>query len=200
MEKLGIDFEGITCGKLRRYFSWENFLDFFRVPIGIVQAYKILKRYKPVVVFSKGGYVSFPVTVAAWKLKIPVILHESDVVPGLANRLSMKFARKICISFEETKNYLSKKLLKKTVYTGNPVRKSIFEGSREKGLKFTGLNEYRPIILVMGGSQGATQINKLVRSTLDELLKKFQIIHIAGRGNIDIGIHKTGYKQYEYID
>lgn len=200
VERAGIDFEGITCGKLRRYFSLENFVDFFRVPVGIVQAYKILKQYQPAVVFSKGGYVSFPVTVAAWKLKIPVILHESDVVPGLANRLSMKFAKKICISFEETKNYLSKKLLKKTVFTGNPVRESIFGGNREEGLKFVGLNEHRPIILAMGGSQGALQINTLIRSALDELLKKFQVIHIAGRGNLDIGIHKTGYKQYEYLD
>ncbi|MDD3861847.1 MAG: undecaprenyldiphospho-muramoylpentapeptide beta-N-acetylglucosaminyltransferase [Candidatus Gracilibacteria bacterium] len=200
IEKAGIDFEGITCGKLRRYFSFENFADFFRVPVGIFQAYKILKGYQPVVIFSKGGYVSFPVVVVAWKLKIPVILHESDVVPGLANKLCMKFAKKICISFEETKLYLNKSSLKKTVFTGNPVRKSIFSGNREAGLKFTGLNQHRPVILVMGGSQGADQINKLVRSNLDELLKKFQIVHVVGRGNLDIGIHKTGYKQYEYLD
>jgi UDP-N-acetylglucosamine--N-acetylmuramyl-(pentapeptide) pyrophosphoryl-undecaprenol N-acetylglucosamine transferase len=200
IEKMGIDFEGITCGKLRRYFSFENFVDMFRVPIGIFHAYRILKNYKPEIVFSKGGYVSFPVTVAAWKLKIPVILHESDVIPGLANKLSMKFAKKICISFEETKNYLPKKFLKKTVITGNPVRESIFGGGRENGFKFTGLNEHRPIILVIGGSQGATQINHLVRSSLDELLKKFQIVHSVGRGNLDIGIHKSGYRQYEFID
>ncbi|MFA6917663.1 MAG: undecaprenyldiphospho-muramoylpentapeptide beta-N-acetylglucosaminyltransferase [Candidatus Gracilibacteria bacterium] len=200
IEKAGIDYEGISCGKLRRYFSWENFVDVFRVPVGIFQAYQILKKYRPEIVFSKGGYVSFPVTIAAWKLGVPVILHESDVVPGLSNKLSMKFAKKICVSFEETKNYLPKKLLKKVVVTGNPVRESVFGGDHLAGYKFTGLNEHRPVILAMGGSQGAAQINNLVRSSLDGLLKKFQIIHVVGRGNLDIGIHKTGYKQYEYID
>lgn len=200
VEKMGIDYEGVSCGKLRRYFSFENFIDVFRIPMGIVQAYKILKKFNPEIVFSKGGYVSFPVTVAAWKLEIPVILHESDVVPGLANKLSMKFAKKICVSFEETKNYLSRKLLRKVVVTGNPVRESIFGGSRESGYKFTGFNEHRPVVLVIGGSQGAAQINNLVISTLDELLKKFQIVHVVGRGNLDIGVHKNGYKQFEYID
>lgn len=200
ISKIGIDYEGITCGKLRRYFSWKNFVDVFRVPIGVFQAYKILKRYQPEIIFSKGGYVSFPVTVAASLLKIPFILHESDVIPGLANRLAMRFAKKICISFEETGRYLPKKLLGKTMLTGNPVRESILSGNREDGYKFTGLNEYRPVILVLGGSQGALQINKLVRSSLDELLKKFQIVHVVGRGNLDIGIHKSGYRQYEYLD
>jgi UDP-N-acetylglucosamine--N-acetylmuramyl-(pentapeptide) pyrophosphoryl-undecaprenol N-acetylglucosamine transferase len=200
IEKMGVDFEAISCGKMRRYFSWENFVDFFRVPMGVFQAYKILKEYNPMVVFSKGGYVSFPVTVAAFWLKIPVVLHESDVVPGLSNKLSMKFAKKICISYEETKNYLPKKFQKKCVMTGNPVRESIFGGNKEEGYKFTGMNDFRPIILVMGGSQGAEQINHLVRKSLDELLKKFQIVHITGRGNIDIGMHRTGYKQFEYLD
>lgn len=198
--KAGVEFRGIYCGKLRRYFSWQNFVDFFKVPVGIIQAYRVLKEWHPDVVFGKGGYVSFPVCVAAWKLNIPLIIHESDVMPGLANRLSMKFAKTICISFEETKKFLPENLLKKVVLTGNPVRESIFQGDKESGMKFLGFDEYRPVILVMGGSQGAMQINTLVRANLDELVKKFQIAHVVGRGNLNIGIHKDGYKQYEYLD
>ena len=177
-----------------------NFVDVFKIPVGIYQANKILKELKPDVVFSKGGYVSVPTVIAAHFLGIPIITHESDVVPGLANKIAMKYAKIICISFEETKNYLTKRQLGKVVLTGNPVRESIFNGSAEEGYKFVGMRDFKPIILVMGGSQGAMQINKLLRSSLPELLKKFQVVHVAGRGNIDIGVHADGYKQYEYLD
>ncbi len=200
IQKASVFFRAIPCGKLRRYFDWKNFMDVFRVIKGVSEAKKILAEFKPDKVFSKGGYVSLPVTIAAHQLKIPVILHESDFTPGLANKIAMRLADKICLSFEETKNFLKPKYAEKAVFTGNPVRKWILKGNAEAGFKFTKLNDYRPVILVIGGSQGAQQINNLVRESLDELLKRYQIVHVTGRGNLDIGIHKTGYVQYEYID
>jgi len=198
-EKFGVPYEGVSCGKLRRYFSLQNFLDFFKVPIGILQAYDVLRRFKPDVVFSKGGFVGIPAVMAARVLGIPVVLHESDVVPGLTNKLSARFASKICISFEKTKKFFDK-YRDRVDLTGNPVRKWIADGNADAGYKFSGLDKHRPVILVMGGSQGARQINKLVRAGLGELLKKFQIVHLCGKGNIDIGLHKTGYVQYEFLD
>lgn len=199
VEKIGIMYRGVSCGKFRRYFSFKNFIDIFKVPIGIFQAQKILREFKPDVVFSKGGFVSVPVVIAAGLLGVPVILHESDVVPGLANRICARYAKKICISFEESKAYLLK-YGSRVVLTGNPVRKSILNGDAEVGYKFTGFDKFRPVVLIMGGSQGALQINELVRAGLDELLKKFQIVHVRGRGNLDISLHKNGYAQYEYLD
>lgn len=199
VKKLGVRYKGIYCGKLRRYFSFENFVDAFKVPVGIWQAFWILKRFQPDKVFSKGGFVSVPVVVAASLLKIPIILHESDTEPGLANLFCARYAKKICVSFEESRPFF-KKYSKKVVFTGTPVREWLKNGSAENGRKFTGLNKFRPIVLVMGGSLGARQINDLVRDSLNELLKKFQIVHIRGRGNLDIGIHKKGYVQYEYLD
>ncbi len=199
LQKHGVNFTAVACGKLRRYFSWSNFKDAVKVPVGIWQARKALKRWQPAIVFSKGGFVSFPVVVAAWSLRVPVIVHESDVKPGLANRMSFKFAKKICISFKETKEYMAP-YLEKVVLTGNPVRASIENGGREAGLKFTGLDGNRPVVLVMGGSQGAQQINELVRGNLENILKRFQVVHLVGRGNLDISIHKKGYVQFEYLD
>ena len=200
MEKIGIPFVGVHCGKLRRYFSWKNFVDFLKVPTGVFQSYKALKEFSADIVFSKGGYVAVPVVIAASFLKIPVISHESDVSPGLANKISFKFSKQICLSFEETKSFLSKSELKKSVVTGNPVREGILTGDKERGHKFTGLDSHRPIILVMGGSLGAKQINDLVRDSLNELLKRYQVVHIAGKGNLDLGAHKEGYRQYEFLD
>jgi UDP-N-acetylglucosamine--N-acetylmuramyl-(pentapeptide) pyrophosphoryl-undecaprenol N-acetylglucosamine transferase len=160
----------------------------------------VLKKFKPEVVFSKGGYVGLPVTLAGAKLKIPVIVHESDVIPGLANKIAFRFADKICISFEETKKFIAERYWQKIILTGNPVRKSLLGGDQNKAYKITGFDKHRPVILVMGGSQGAMQINNLVDASLSELLKKFQIIHIRGRGNLDISLHKKGYIQYEYVD
>lgn len=198
-QNAGIKFKGIPCGKLRRYFSLRNFVDPFKVVVGSFKAYKILKKFGAELVFSKGGFVSVPVVLAARFLKVPVILHESDAVPGLANKLLFRFADKVCLSFEESKKYL-KKYLEKVVVTGNPIRKWISSGERAAGYKFTGLDKFRPIILVMGGSQGSLQINNLIEESLGELLKKFQIVHIRGRGNLDISLHKKGYVQYEYLD
>lgn len=200
IEKIGVRFEGVKCGKMRRYFSWQNFKDLFKVPVGIWQAKKVLREFGADVIFAKGGYVSVPVVIAAKKLGVPVILHESDLSPGLANKICLKYANKFCISFEESKSHVAEKYLKKVVYTGALVRDSVLWGTAEAGRKFTGLNSHRPVLLIMGGSQGAMQINDLVRASLDELLKKFQIVHITGRGNIDIGTKRPGYVQYEFLE
>ena len=199
IEKVSVKYNGIYCGKFRRYFSFQNFIDPFKIPIGIIQAYSILKKFQADVVFSKGGFVSVPVVVAAKLLKIPIILHESDAIPGLANRICFKFANKICLGLEESKKYIGASA-RKIIVTGNPIRSFLKDGDKQIGYKLTGLNKFRPVILVMGGSQGALQVNNLVGKSLDELLKRFQIVHIRGRGNLDIGLHKTGYIQYEFLD
>jgi UDP-N-acetylglucosamine--N-acetylmuramyl-(pentapeptide) pyrophosphoryl-undecaprenol N-acetylglucosamine transferase len=178
---LGVVYKGIFAGKLRRYFSWENFADLFKLPLGILQSFFALARFRPKAVFCKGGYVCFPVAVAGWMLRIPVILHESDVVPGLANSLSARFASKICISFEETREFLP---ARKTVFTGNPVRRELMYGNCDDGRGFTELTENLPVILVMGGSQGADFINRIVWDNLDRLLTHYQVVHICGEDNV----------------
>lgn len=200
IERIGVRYEGVRCGKLRRYFSWKNFVDLFKVPVGYFEARRILKSFGADVIFSKGGFVSVPVVVAAKHLGIPIISHESDISPGLANKIGFKFASKICLSFEETRAYLKKGQADRTVVVGNIVRKELAEGDIERGYKFTGFDRYRPVLLIMGGSLGAQQINKLVRASLNELIKKFQIVHITGKGNLDIGVHKKGYVQYEFLE
>ncbi len=181
IEEVGVRFVGITCGKLRRYFSFKNFSDLFRIPIGILQAFAVLLKFRPDVIFCKGGYVSFPVAVAGWVLHIPVILHESDVSPGLANRLCARFASVICTSFEESKKYFKDK---KVVFTGNPVRRELAYASQEGGFEFLHFTPALPLVLVMGGSSGAEFINQLTWRNLEYLLPHYQIAHICGRGNV----------------
>ena len=195
----GIPYSGIDSGKLRRYFDWKNFSDPFRVLHGYFQARHILKRTKPDVVFSKGGFVSVPVVRAAASLHIPTIIHESDMTPGLANRLAIPAAQKVCCSFPETMQYLPKD---KAVLSGSPVRQELFEGTRENGLQFTGFpDDGKPVLLVVGGSQGAACINAALRACLPELLKQMRIIHLCGKGNLDPSIRHPGeYVQYEYIE
>lgn len=170
------------------------------MPIGILQARRILKKFKPDKVFSKGGYVSVPVVIAARMLKIPVILHESDLSPGLANRISARFADKICVSFKESKKYFQKK---EVIVTGNPVRQLIFNGGKENGFKLTGFDSDKPIVLVMGGSSGAQELNDLVYSSLPVLLRHCHVAHITGRGKGGLDNIKgklKGYKQFEYLN
>ena len=195
----GIPYSGIDSGKLRRYFDWKNFSDPFRVLHGYFQARRILKRTKPDVVFSKGGFVSVPVVRAAASLHIPTIIHESDMTPGLANRLAIPAAQKVCCSLPETLQYLPKD---KAVLSGSPVRQELFEGTRENGLRFTGFpDDGKPVLLVIGGSQGAACINAALRACLPELLKQMRIIHLCGKGNLDPSIHYPDeYVQYEYIE
>ena len=196
--KAGISYKAISSGKLRRYFDLKNFTDPFRVIRGYFQSRKIMKEFKPDVVFSKGGFVAVPVTFAAKRLGIPVIAHESDMTPGLANKLSAPSAVKICCNFPETLKFLPKE---KAVFTGTPIRSELLKGDRKKGLELCGFDEEKPVLLVIGGSLGAVHINDQVRAVLDELLKDFQIIHICGKGNLDESLsNKQGYIQFEYVD
>ncbi|MDD6429488.1 MAG: undecaprenyldiphospho-muramoylpentapeptide beta-N-acetylglucosaminyltransferase [Lachnospiraceae bacterium] len=195
--KEGLEYHGISSGKLRRYFDWKNFSDPFRVLRGYAQARSLLKRIRPAVVFSKGGFVSVPVVLAAKSLHIPAILHESDMTPGLANRIAMKGAVKICCNFPETLSYLPEG---KGVLTGSPIRQALLHGSRDKALEFTGLTGARPLLLIIGGSLGSVFINNAVRGALDDLLRDFEIIHLCGKGNLDPTLDgRSGYVQYEYI-
>ncbi|SFL18370.1 UDP-N-acetylglucosamine-N-acetylmuramylpentapeptide N-acetylglucosamine transferase [Lachnospiraceae bacterium KH1T2] len=193
-----IPYYAISTGKLRRYFDWKNFTDPFRVINGFFQAYGILRRERPDIVFSKGGFVSVPVVKAAKLLKIPVIIHESDMTPGLANKLSYSSASKICCSFRETLQYLPKN---KAVFTGSPIRDSLLSGDRGQGFAFTGLTRgEKPTILVVGGSLGAQHVNEAVRHLLPTLLKSYNVVHLCGKGKLDESLKNTpGYVQYEYI-
>ncbi len=197
IEKLGVNYYGISSGKLRRYLDIKNFLDPFKVLKGIHQAKKLMKKLKPDVVFSKGGFVAVPVVLAAKKKKIPTIIHESDMTPGLANRLCIPSAVKVCANFPETINYLPKE---KAVLTGTPIRKELFAGNKIKGLDFCGFTANMPVILVIGGSTGALKVNEAVRNLLPTLLKRFQVIHLCGKGKMDLDYQgMKGYVQFEYI-
>lgn len=181
IKEINVPYVGIFCGKLRRYFSIKNIVDIFKIPVGIIQVFSHFLSFRPTVVFCKGGYVCFPVAVAGWLLKIPVFLHESDVIPGLANLLCAHFAGKICIAFEESRKYFRGK---KTVFTGNPIRYEMIFGNRFEGLNFLDFVPMMPVVLVMGGSLGAGFINKIIWSNMHELLEKRQIVHICGEKNM----------------
>lgn len=197
IEKEKIPYTGISTGKFRRYFSLKNLTDPARVIKGYTQARKFIKTYKPDVVFSKGGFVSVPVVLAAKHCKVPVIIHESDMTPGLANRLSIPSASKVCCNFPETIKHLPED---KAVLSGSPIRKELLTGNKQAALRFTGLTSEQPILLMMGGSTGSQAVNAVLRKALPELLKKFQVIHLCGKGNLDESLKGlTGYRQYEYI-
>lgn len=197
IEEMGIPYYGISSGKLRRYFDWKNFTDPFRVLKGFGEAGKLLKKLQPDVVFSKGGFVAVPVVQAAKKCHIPTIIHESDMTPGLANKLAIPAAAKVCCNFPETVKYLPEG---KAVLTGLPIRQELLSGSREAAMEFSGLRPGRPVLMVIGGSLGSVAVNNAIRGILPELLKTFQVIHLCGKGNVDetkTGVE--GYVQYEYI-
>ena len=197
IEELGIPYYGISSGKLRRYFDVKNFTDPFRVMKGFMEAKKLMKELKPDVVFSKGGFVTVPVVIAASRKKIPTFIHESDMTPGLANKICIPFATKVCCNFPETVSQLP---ADKAVLTGTPIRQELLTGSRAKGLKFTGFVPDKPVILIIGGSLGATAVNQAVRAILPQLLQDFQVVHLCGKGKLDESLKDTkGYVQYEYI-
>ena len=198
IKEQNIPYYGIDSGKLRRYFDWKNFSDPLRVIHGYAQAKKILSRLKPDVVFSKGGFVSVPVVRAASALHIRTIIHESDMTPGLANRLAIPAADKVCCSFPETLRYLPEG---KAVLSGSPIRQELLTGERGKALELLHWdNSSKPTLLVIGGSQGSVAINNALRSDLDELLKEFRIIHLCGKGNLDSSLDgREGYVQFVYI-
>ena len=192
-----IPYEPIETGKLRRYFDTKNFSDPFRVIKGYGESHKFLKEFAPDVIFSKGGYVGVPVVHAAHSLHIPCIIHESDFTPGLANKLCVGSAVRICCNFPETMMELPQE---KVILTGTPIRDDLFRGSREEGLAFCGFDDSRPVLMIIGGSQGAASVNKTVRDNLDALLEEFQIVHLCGKDKMDnLLLTRPGYKQFEYV-
>lgn len=198
IEGENIKYHFISSGKLRRYFDIKNFSDPFKVIKGIFDAVKIIKIEKPNIVFSKGGFVTVPVVIAAWFCKVPVIAHESDITPGLANKLSAPYCTKVCVTFPESiKNIKGNK----AVLTGTPIRQELFKGSKLMGLKICGFEQHKkPVLLIIGGSLGAKSINAAVRENLDDFLINFDIIHICGKGNLDKKLEDiNGYKQFEYV-
>ena len=197
IEELNIPYYGISSGKLRRYFDLKNFSDPFKVLKGYAQSRKLLKKLKPDVVFSKGGFVTVPVVVAAKGCKIPAIIHESDMTPGLANKLAIPSATKVCCNFPETLKHLPEE---KAVLTGTPIRPELLSGDKLEALKFCGFTASKPVIMIIGGSLGAAAVNDSMRKILPELLKDFQVVHLCGKGKLDESLQNTeGYIQFEYI-
>ena len=193
IEPFGIPYHGISSGKLRRYFSVQNFTDPFRVVKGFSEARKLIKD----VIFSKGGFVSVPVVLAGKRCKVPVIIHESDMTPGLANKIAIPSAVKVCCNFPETLDSLPKG---KAVLTGSPIRQELLSGNKIAAMDMCGFTADKPVILVIGGSLGSVIVNNAVRKSLPRLLEKFQIIHLCGKGKTDDSLNDTkGYCQFEYI-
>ncbi|MYL51074.1 undecaprenyldiphospho-muramoylpentapeptide beta-N-acetylglucosaminyltransferase [Halobacillus litoralis] len=192
----GVTYHAISTGKLRRYMSKENFKDPFKVLKGLAQSLRIIQKRKPQVIFSKGGFVSVPVVMAARLKSVPTVIHESDYTPGLANKLSFPFAKKILATFPETMKHLPEG---KGEYIGAVVREELFEGDRSKGLALCEFHKQKPVVMVMGGSTGSKRINDAIRDNLDELLQEVQIVHICGHGHKDTSINKRGYAQFEYV-
>ncbi len=193
----GITYHAVKSGKLRRYFSWQNFIDPFRVIAGAFQSARLMGRLHPDVVFSKGGFVAVPVVIGAWLHRIPVLCHESDLTPGLANKLCRPFARRFATTFPECAQALGKK----AEMTGTPLRPELFSGSREKGLALLGFDGRKPVLLMMGGSSGAQSVNACLRGALPALTPEFDIVHLCGKGNLDPALAKTpGYRQIEFLD
>ena len=186
----------ISSGKLRRYLSFENAKDMFKVIKGIVDARHILKKQKPDIVFSKGGFVSVPVVLAAKSLNIPTIIHESDLTPGLANKVSMKFAKKMYVTFEETLKYVPEG---RADFVGATIRENLKNGNSSRGYELTRFDANKKVLLVMGGSMGSLKINEAIRRQLDRLLTTYQIVHLTGKNLKDASIQKPGYVQYEFL-
>lgn len=197
IEREHIPYLKISAGKLRRYLDIKNITDLFKITAGFFESLSVIKKIKPDIVFSKGGFVSCPVVWAAKICGIPVIIHESDMTPGLANKLSMPFASKICYTFPETKKYIKSD---KSIFTGIPVRNELKKGSAAKGRSICSFSQNKPVIVVIGGSLGSEKINKAVRSSISDILKEFNLCHICGKNNIDRTLNNlAGYKQFEYV-
>ena len=192
----GVKYHSVPSGKLRRYFDVKNFTDPFKVLAGSVKAAHLIGQIKPDVVFSKGGFVSVPVVYGAWLHRVPVIVHESDMTPGLANRLSTPLCRAVCTTFPEA----AKAAGAKGVCTGTPLRRDLFEGRREEGLRICGFTGSKPVLMMTGGSLGAQAVNAALRQALPQLTQVFDIAHLCGKGNLDENLKSTpGYRQFEYM-
>lgn len=197
IEQFGIPYHGISSGKLRRYFSIQNFTDPFRVIKGLGEAKKLVKILNPDVIFSKGGFVSVPVVLAGKSRHIPTIIHESDMTPGLANKLSIPSATKVCCNFPETLTHLPEG---KAILTGSPIRQELLSGDKYKAKEFLKFTSDKPVVMVVGGSLGSVAVNEAVRGVLPELLETFQVIHLCGKGKIDESLKNLeGYAQFEYV-
>ena len=191
-----IKYYPISSGKLRRYFDVKNFTDPLKVIKGIFEARKIIKKQKPDIVFSKGGFVSVPVVLAAFFNRVPVIAHECDITPGLANKLVAPYCTKVCVTFPEAVKGIKNG---KGVVTGNPIRRELFEGNKIKAYEICGFKNKKPVLMIIGGSLGSKVINEVIRAKLEKLILEYNIIHICGSGNIDkLLLDKNGYKQFEY--
>ena len=190
-----VPFHFITAGKLRRYFDLKNITDIFRIVLGLIQSILLIMRLRPDIIFSKGGFVSCPVVWAAWLFGMPVIIHESDITPGLANRISIPFAKRICFSFPETARHLT---TNKGIHTGIPIRHSLFEGRSDEGKRICGFDDKKPVIMIIGGSLGSQIVNAMIRESLTILLREFNICHICGKGNLVED--QKGYRQFEYVN
>lgn len=191
-----LEYYSISTGKLRRYLDWNNLKDPFKVIKGVFQARQLIKKLKPDVVFSKGGFVSVPVVMGAWLNKVPAVIHESDMTPGLANKLSIPFVRKVCVTFKETLLHLK---TEKAVYVGAIVREELRLGNAVRGLSLCNFTKEKPVLLIMGGSLGSQRINQALRANLAALLNDFQIVHLCGKGQVDPAAQTRGYLQYEYL-
>lgn len=192
----GITYHSVKSGKLRRYFSLQNFTDPFRVIWGAFQSIGLMRKLKPNVCFSKGGFVSVPVVIGAWLCRVPAVCHESDLTPGLANRICAKFATKVATTFPEC----AKALGEKGVNTGTPLRPELFQGSRAAGLAMAGFDGQKPVLLMTGGSLGAQSVNKCLREALPNLLPKMDVLHLCGKGNLDESLlDLEGYCQKEFL-
>jgi len=197
IEALGIRYYAIRTGKLRRYFDWQNFLDIFNVVMAIVQSFFILLKIRPNVVFSKGGYVALPPVVGAWLMRVPIVIHESDMTPGLTTKLSKRFAKKVCVSFQNAAKYFEKS---KVTWTGLPVRNLVFEANRARGLEVSGFDGTRPILLTFGGSLGAEFLNTMVREQVKNgKLSAYDVINICGREKLDQSMKFDNYVQFESL-
>ena len=196
MSREGVTYHAVKSGKLRRYHDWKNFTDPFRVVAGAFQSARLMGKLKPDVCFSKGGFVAVPVVIGAWLHRVPTLCHESDLTPGLANKICSKFARKIVTTFPEC----AKALGKKASCVGTPMRPELFSGSREKGLDLCGFRGDKPVLLMMGGSIGAQAVNKALRAALPRLLEKLDVVHLTGKGNLEESLNAlAGYKQFEFL-
>lgn len=192
----GVSYHAVKSGKLRRYFSIENFKDPFKVIYGAFQAFRLIGKLKPDVLFSKGGFVSVPVVIGAWLNGVPAVCHESDLTPGLANRICALFCKKVAVTFPECRDAIGEK----AVLTGTPMRRELFEGSRARGLSLIGAKGDKPVLLMMGGSLGAQSVNKVLREALPELTGWLHVFHLCGKGNLEQSLLQTpGYTQMEYL-
>lgn len=199
LQDVAVTYHAIAAGKLRRYFSLENLFDVFRVARGCLQAAFLIARVRPDVVFSKGGFVSFPVVLAAWLWRVPVVAHESDLTPGLANRLALPFIRTLCVNFAGSERHLQDSRFNgEVLLTGTPVREALTGGDAERGRRLLGFAGNKPLLVVTGGSLGADAINQTVRDALSELLVRCDVVHVCGAGKT-LEMQQDGYRQFEFV-